>query len=251
MKININGQTDTAIILYEPYFEPYHLLMGELPFQFVLFDHAHAKKWDYRFGPPPENHTIVKTVTPDLYPDLMIVQHRARQTMFYRELQKTYKCNLINIEYSLPNKNEAEELYGLDTASVYFSENQAAAWWAEKGAIIKPAAKIPNSPNYKISVNDSVDYLSFFNVLNCMAAGNCVVSTPVYEIGNLLIKNFSNGFLFPPNDTRSAQNIIDRLKNDPDLIKETGLRARETVINEFNIENFKLSWVKLINEYIK
>lgn len=241
---------DKLTILYEPYCEPYHILMGELPYNFIFYQHKNARKWDYRFGPMPKNHRSVTIITPDIQPDLVIAQSRQRHTLLYRDIAKKYKCRMLNIEYAVPQKNEAENLYGVDNLSVYFSPNQADAWWADRAAIIKPAVLPAQKIEHKISINNSADFLSFFDVLRAMSEANCVISTPVYEIQNI-IQNMVNGFLYNINDQKYLHQLISKIQSDQGMIIDVGNRAKQHVDNNFNISDFKQSWTQLIDECTK
>lgn len=237
------------IILYEVYNEPYHIMMGNLPYDFILFNGNNNKKWSNKLGKIPANHRIVNSLTPDIIPDIIINQDRRNTFGFYSKLAQTYNVPLLNIEFTLPSKNEAERYYGMAENCVYFSENHAQSWWAEKYKIIHPIAQKEFADNKTVFVNQSIDFLSFMDVINNMAAKKCVISTNSYE-NNTIIKHFYNGILFDIKNPKSLQEILLKIKNNNELVGSLGQNAYNTVSETFGIAQFVNSWSSLINEVL-
>ena len=72
-------------------------------------------------------------------------------------------------------------------------------------------------------------------ILEAMAAGNCVITTPVG--GNAeIVSNGETGIIIPPKDEQALADAIIRCLSDPDLTKEMGQRGYETVKNRFSLE---------------
>lgn len=238
------------IILYEVCHEPYHIMMGELPYQFLLFNRTGAPKWSNKFGPLPKNHRVINLITPDIIPDIIISQNRRTNLGFYKELAHKYNSAMINIEFTLPIKNEAERFYGVAENCVYFSEQHANAWWGENYQVIKPIAQKEYACNQPIYLNNSIEFLSFLDVINNMAAKKCVISPPIYEINNL-IQNFYSGILFDPKNQTALRDILNKLKINPDLVQNIGENGQKVVNEQFNRDQFVTSWIKLINRTLK
>ena len=72
-------------------------------------------------------------------------------------------------------------------------------------------------------------------VLEAMACERAVVATGVGGVADV-IKDRENGSIVPVNDVRSLSNVILELLNDPDLRKQLGQSARETIVNNFTPE---------------
>lgn len=225
-------------------------MMGNLPYNFILFNRAGAPKWSNKFGKLPSNHRVVNLISPDIIPDIIISQNRRTSLGFYRELSKKYSAPIINIEFTIPIKNDAERYYGLAENCAYFSNQHASAWWAENFQVIKPIAQPEYSSNQPIYLNNSMEFLSFLDIINNMASKKCVVSAPIYEINNI-INNFHNGILFDPKKQGALQDTLNKLRNNPDLVQNIGLNAKKFTDEHFSKQQFVDGWTALINRTLK
>ena len=76
-------------------------------------------------------------------------------------------------------------------------------------------------------------------LLEAMSCGCAVVSTETCMIPEI-IQNGQNGFM--SNDPKMLRQYVETLLNDEGLCLEMGNRARETILNNFGIDNFINSW---------
>ena len=72
-------------------------------------------------------------------------------------------------------------------------------------------------------------------VLESMAMGKVVIGTNIGGIPEMILNN-ETGILVPPNDPVSLAKAILGLINQPDKIKEMGIKARERIKSDFTIE---------------
>lgn len=76
-------------------------------------------------------------------------------------------------------------------------------------------------------------------LLEAMSCGCAVVTTGTCMIPEI-IKNGENGFM--SNDVKELRGYVDKLLNDKKLCSEMGKNARNTIIENFGINNFVESW---------
>lgn len=86
-----------------------------------------------------------------------------------------------------------------------------------------------------------------FSVAEAMAAGCAVVATNIGGMTNMIIDGY-NGFLVMPSKD-SLLEAIQRLILNEKLRNKIGERAKETVKNSFNLDNWKENWLKVL-EYV-
>lgn len=246
MKLSRKISGSKPIILYEPFFEPYSLLLGHLPYKFVLYNHPQSRKWNYNYGPPPSNHITINTITPNLVPDILICQSH-QNIDFYRKLQSKFNCDIIGVEYDIPKTNEHEVYYDEMTTYVYFSQKHRDIWWGPSSVskIIPFGAQIAEKAENKLYISKSNSFISMCDVINNMAKGNCVVAEAALEIPDI-IEHFKDGILF--NNESTKKQIIEKLKTNQDIINIIGKSAIQKVRAKFSIEQFKSKWIELINE---
>ena len=84
------------------------------------------------------------------------------------------------------------------------------------------------------------------SVIEAMALGLPVVSTNVGGIP-FLLEDGVDALLVEPNDQEAMCRAIERLKSDPELVKQLTLNARKKVEN-FDWEVVKHQWKKLFDE---
>lgn len=84
--------------------------------------------------------------------------------------------------------------------------------------------------------------------LEAMAAGCGVIASYVGGLPNLIIDGY-NGLLIRPTVANLVA-AIEELAFNPDLRKRLGQKARE-VANNFNLEKWKRSWIKVIDEVFR
>lgn len=71
-------------------------------------------------------------------------------------------------------------------------------------------------------------------LMEAMARGRCVVSGDLPTIREL-VEDGSSGFLIPVGDVRALADVIERLAVDRSLLDAMGLRARERIVEEFDV----------------
>lgn len=99
-----------------------------------------------------------------------------------------------------------------------------------------------------IFLNTSLHSPIPMSVLEAMSCGCAVVSTDTCMIPEI-IKDGKNGLL-----AKNAKNLasdIEALLQNPQKVVELGNNARETIINDFNIDNFVNNWNNVFYEVIK
>jgi len=77
------------------------------------------------------------------------------------------------------------------------------------------------------------------SLLEAMACGCAVVTTATCMIPEI-VKNGENGYI--SNDPAQLREYVNKLLSDEDLATELGIAARETVINNFSLNNFVDGW---------
>ena len=113
--------------------ERYQSYFADLPFEFILLDFDKWKKWDFRYASLPANHTIVKTLTPDICPDVILSQQKFGQYQLFSEMAKMLKVPFISMEHMLPNlawpKKRIQEMSTMiGHTNVFLSEFSRKAW---------------------------------------------------------------------------------------------------------------------------
>jgi glycosyltransferase involved in cell wall biosynthesis len=73
------------------------------------------------------------------------------------------------------------------------------------------------------------------SVLEAMAAGMPVVTTPVGGIPDL-IENGVDGYMVPPGDKEALAQVLDQLLRDPALQERVGMAARRKIQGRFSAE---------------
>jgi glycosyltransferase involved in cell wall biosynthesis len=87
-------------------------------------------------------------------------------------------------------------------------------------------------------------------VLEAMAMGKFVISTNIGGIPEMIV-NDETGILVPPNDPETLAKAILGLINQPDKIKEMGIKARERIKTKFTIEKNVESIKKIYKKLVK
>jgi glycosyltransferase involved in cell wall biosynthesis len=82
-------------------------------------------------------------------------------------------------------------------------------------------------------------------LLEAMACGMPVISSKLYGVTDWIINDCVNGLLFEPgNDLELEKALLKVLGND-DFTLSLGLKARETILNRFSIEEIAKKFLKL------
>ena len=87
-------------------------------------------------------------------------------------------------------------------------------------------------------------------ILEAMAMGKVVIGTNIGGIPEMII-NDETGILIPPNDPEALAKAILDLINQPDKIKEMGIKARERIKSNFTIEKNVESIKKIYKKLVK
>ena len=83
------------------------------------------------------------------------------------------------------------------------------------------------------------------SLLEAMSCGTPVVSTATCMIPDI-IENGVNGFI--SNDEKVLREKIDLLLQNPDICKEMGEKARETILDKFSETNFLNNWNRIFDK---
>lgn len=116
--------------------ERYQSYFADLPFEFILLDFDKWKKWDFNYAALPDNHIIIKTLTPDINPDIILSQQKFGQYQLFSEMAKMLKVPMISMEHMLPNpmwpKKRAQEMGSMTGhINIFLSEFSRKAWKAD------------------------------------------------------------------------------------------------------------------------
>ncbi|MGD1048710.1 MAG: glycosyltransferase [Candidatus Krumholzibacteriaceae bacterium] len=87
-------------------------------------------------------------------------------------------------------------------------------------------------------------------VLESMACRVPVVATDVGAVREMLVDR-EEGFIVPPGDVSAFAEALMGLARQPEMRRETGLKARERVVREFGIDNMINRYAVLIREVVK
>lgn len=227
--------------------ESYQKLMGDIDADFIIYQCHGALKIKEKL---PNNHMVVNDLTPNIRPDILLSQNKLAHYKILRDLSIKYKRPLFSLYHGVPGSNDLERTFGYTSdVDIFLSNDHANIWECENPTIIPPAANSTNK-SFGIFTNKYTDFDSLYDVLNQMAKGMCVISPNVYEINNI-IKQGYNGFLFDKNDPFGAKNIINRIINNEDLIKEIGLNAIKTIQEKYSKTQFTNNWNKLIETHFE
>ena len=85
-------------------------------------------------------------------------------------------------------------------------------------------------------------------LLEAMACGCAIVTTSTCMIPEI-IKNGENGYI--SNDPIKLREYVERLLSDEKLATKLGLAARETIINNFSLDNFVNKWNEVFVQCVK
>jgi glycosyltransferase involved in cell wall biosynthesis len=88
------------------------------------------------------------------------------------------------------------------------------------------------------------------SILEAMAAGLSIISTPVGSISEV-IKNGENGFLIPPGDADTLKEKILELASNKDLRKEIGERNSELVKEKYSWNKIAEKIMEVYDEVLK
>ena len=237
---------DRPLILWDAYFEPHQIGMGHLPYDFIMFEKV--KKWNPTYK-LPSNFRIIRSLTPDLKPDLLVCPSKRALSKSYFDMANRYSVPLLFIEYEMAAHKEAERLYNLEAPTIYFSKAQSFGWWHYQAPIIEPYIE-QTKLEHGISLIEVGDYKTvLFNCLGEMAKGKCVVAPSIYDIP-LRVSHMSNGILYDPKQPSSGRSIVQKLSTNNDLIVNMGDKARE-FSSKYSVESFREGWTTILNGYIK
>jgi hypothetical protein len=234
------------LILWDAYFEPHQIGMGHLPYDFIMFEKV--KKWNPTHK-LPSNIRIVRSITPDIRPDLLICPSKKLLGSNYINMAKRYNIPLIFIEYEMAVNKDAERLYALEARTVYFSKMQSFGWWNYQAPIIEPCIEV-DKLDRGISLIEPSDYkTTLFSCLTEMAKGKCVVAPSLYDIP-LRVNHMLDGILYDPKQPNSAHSIVQKLSTNDDLVINMGNNAIKSV-SKYSVDSFRKEWVAILNGYFK
>ena len=89
--------------------------------------------------------------------------------------------------------------------------------------------------------------LNTIPLIESMACGLPIVTTPVGGLGDAVIHNY-NGLIYEPNHEDLGEQI-DYLVKNPDVMQKFAKRNREIAVECFDIEIWREKWRKLIRKF--
>lgn len=118
----------------------------------------------------------------------------------------------------------------------------------ENVVYVKRSDEVQNYLNLMdVYIMTSLTETTSLSTLEAMSSGLPVISTPVGYIREY-IKNNYNGFLIDIGDNFALYKNIDLLKNNPELMKKIGVRARRSVLTSFEWSNTAKGIVDALKE---
>ena len=202
---------DKPTILTTATHERYQSLMGYLPYNFILWNHADAKKWHSNFAEIPANHTYINNITPDIKIDAVLCQNKYKDYNHLLRMSKNRRVPLIQLEHCVcrPNASQQYILRSLKRSgdiNVYITEYSAKMWKARNYKVIphmvdtdmfKPNFSSPKSNAVLSVVNDYKERTAEcgYNIwlkntenihTKLVGTSNCGLSKPAKDVGELL-----------------------------------------------------------------
>lgn len=226
----------------------YQKLMGDIDALFIVYKCAGSKNIP---GPLPKNHQIVYDITPNIRPDILLSQNKVNQYGIFRDMQKKYGAPIISLYHNIGSLKDVDRTFlAKSDDDVFFSKDHGAAWGISNPCVILPTT---NNPLRRIQepfiyTNKDLSFSSFYNILNLMADGYCVVSPAVYELNNI-IKHGYNGFLYKKENPEKEKEIFQKLGGNDDLIMELASNAQKTISEKFSKSLFTEKWNTLIKKH--
>jgi glycosyltransferase involved in cell wall biosynthesis len=101
----------------------------------------------------------------------------------------------------------------------------------------------------KIFINTSLHSPIPMSMLEAMSCECAVVTTNTCAIPSI-IEHGVNGLMFDPKKPEDGEQYLRDLLNDDDMAKELGQNARKTIIDRFNLTQFKNGWNKVFNDVL-
>jgi glycosyltransferase involved in cell wall biosynthesis len=86
-------------------------------------------------------------------------------------------------------------------------------------------------------------------ILEAMSSGRAVVATNIKEIAAIINKEY--GFLFIENDEKDLIKKLKRLIEEENLCKNMGMKARETILNNYSITKMSEAYSRLFTSLVK
>lgn len=100
---------------------------------------------------------------------------------------------------------------------------------------------------HKIYVNNTTLSPIPTSVLEAMSSGMAVITTNTCAIPEFITDGYNGIFCNTDDEFKTA---IKLLMNDTAMAEELGKRARETIVEKFNIDEFVNNWKKVIGELV-
>jgi colanic acid/amylovoran biosynthesis glycosyltransferase len=157
------------------------------------------------------------------------------------EREKSFRCEIIGegpLEQELREQIAQRDLQSCVELSGAKPQHEirkhlAAATTFVLPSVIEPDGGMDNLPTV---------------IMEAMAAGLPVISTPIGGIPEMVIEN-ETGFLIPPGDTAALAAAIERLFDDIGLVRRLGERGFQRAKELFSIENNVCNLLALINRH--
>ena len=226
----------------------YQKLMGDIDALFIVYRCSGSKEIN---GALPENHQVIHDLTPNIRPDIVLSQNKINQYGIFSKLANKYNCPLFSLYHGLPKPKDVDRTFlAKSTENIVLSNDHAMGWGVSDYTIIPPTTnrRITKISEPTVYINRSESFNCFYEMLDKMAAGNCVVSPSVYEVNNI-VKHGYNGFLYK-RDT-SEKEIVQKLGKNDELIMEFGANSQKLISEKFSKEKFTNNWNSLINKHFK
>lgn len=227
--------------------EEYQLLLSKVNADFIIYNCLGAQKITCKL---PDNHIVVRDITPNIRPDIFLSQNKLYHYKILRELANKHRKPLVSVYTNIPQKNDLMMTRGFfSEANVFMSSDHAASWQSDRPTFIIPPCPVSEVGNKKpeLYINKSSDFNSVYKILEAMARGACVISPANFEINNIITQSY-DGFLYNSRDPNGEKNLLAKIVKNEELVIEVGKNAQKTIREKFSIGNFVNNWNNLISE---
>lgn len=265
---------DILTFINNPY---YDTMFAQADHNFHLYNGRHIpSQWNNEVLPKPPNYNF--TITPDIPINIdcnfILIHNKFHQFDVGKLLSRFWHLPVILVHQVPPRELKFNMEWKtiqnrIGNLNIYLGP-KIQEEWDQPGFIINPGIGIPeyNEKKHHIShilckkeeqgiinnlVNSRINYVSKFNfgdslifintttnffpihMLHAMSAGALVITQRKSDIEDI-IQHEENGILI--DDPLEIPRVISVYKNQPGKCAEIGMRARQTIIDKYNTEQF-------------
>jgi glycosyltransferase involved in cell wall biosynthesis len=228
----------------------YQKLMGDIDALFIVYRCSGSKEIN---GALPENHQVIYDLTPNIRPDILLSQNKINQYGIFNKLANKYSRPIFSLYHGLPKPKDIDRTFlAKSDENIFLSKDHADGWGINNPTIIPPTTnrRITKLSEPSVYINRSESFTCFYEMLDKMASGDCVISPAVYEVNNI-VKHGYNGFLYKRDTPEKEKEIIQKLGKNDELIMEFGANSQKLISEKFSKEKFTNNWNSLISKYFK